>query len=445
MTEVLPRDILLRVGGRTLHRTGFLAAMGAGRGYVEVKETFGRADGVTPVATFIDRDLSIRTAAADKLRIEYPPALAGLLDFAGLPYCGPLLEGPGANRWQFSDDQTNAAWLSNGLTSVIGGDPDPDGGNTACHTVENVANTSHIVGQNFPAATDNTRQSVTWHAAKKERTWAVIRSFPKDGVAKFSYVNLATGAKGTIDASHDISVSGLLKNGFYRITMSFDAKAGGSTPSAWIGGATGDLGIIFVGDGASGIYVWRGQFEKDVAIASSPIKTPGAGVVTRAADNLTVPVFWGPMDCTILTRIYRPVWADAGAAVDLLLPPTAFQLGDNATPNIRGGGVQAARSWYGYIDTAGADSNQTAAIPAGLEQVTLRQYKNLAAAAGGQVALDVGAGLGGFAAAATQFFTFGNQIMAIGRGTVGQELYGVILDHIVARGLRTLGEMLAIK
>jgi len=444
MAEVLPKDVLARCGGRTLHVTGYLTAMGAGGGYVEVKETFARADGATPLATFIDRDLTIRTAEAGKVRIEYPAALSGLVDQFGYPYCGPSLEGGRTNLWLFSDDQTNGAWLSNGLTSMVGGDPDPMGGTSACHTVENVANTSHIVGQNFASATDNARQSITWHARQKERTWAVIRSFPKDGVAKFSYVNLATGAKGTIDPTHDITVSGLLKNGFYRITMSFDAKSGGSTPSAWIGGATGDLGIIFTGDGVSGIYVWRGQHEKDVTFASSPIKTLGSSVA-RAADNLTMPIIQGPVDCTVLTRIARPVWADAGAAVDLGLPPSAFQIGDNAVPNIRGGGVQNSRSWYGYIDTAGADSNAQSAILAGAEQVVLRQYKNLTLPAGGQVAVDVGGGLGGFGSAAATFSAFGNQIMSIGRANVGQELFGVILDHILVRGLRTLPEMLAIR
>jgi len=436
----IPREseIMLRFGWGAQKRAGVWVVGGAGRGRVEeLKEVFTRADATT-CATYIDRDGTIRLALPNIPRPEWVD-----LDGDGIRETpGFLFEGSRSNAWLWSDDQTNVAWLSNGLSSVVGGDPDPMGGTTACHTVENGINTSHIVGQNFASATDNTRQSITWHAAKKERTWAVIRSFPKDGVAKFSYVNLATGAKGTIDPSHDITVSSILKNGFYRITMSFDAKSGASTPSAWIGGATGDGGIIFVGDGASGIYVWRGQHEKDVAFASSPIKTTTAAV-TRAADSLVIPFNWGTTDLTLQARLARPVWADAGAAVDIGGPPGIFQFATGAIPQIRGGSVQAARQWYGYIDTAVADSNFSTAILAGMSQIITWQFKNLASAGQVAAAADIAGGFGAFASAATGFLAYGGQTLRIGGAGAGQELYGVLIDFVPVRGLFLPTEMLA--
>ena len=94
------------------------------------------------------------------------------------------------------------------------------------------------------------------------------------------------------------------------------------------------------------------------------------------------------------------------------------------------------------IDTAGSDSTAVGAIVAGAEQRVLAQFKNLLTA--GQVALDVGGGLGAFASAASPFSSFGAQTLQIGSTGAGQELYGGLIDLIVARGLFTLAEMSAI-
>src|ERR1051325_3239540 len=91
MSEILPRDVLLRIGGRTLHRTGFLAATGAGRGYVEVKETVSRAASSLVIA----RDGHIGSVGQGLARIEYP---VGLLDSSGNPLASLRCDGIITNK-----------------------------------------------------------------------------------------------------------------------------------------------------------------------------------------------------------------------------------------------------------------------------------------------------------------------------------------------------------
>lgn len=432
MAEIFPRDIRFRIGARTLLRHGvpFRRLALPARGGELMGEIFARADATT-CASYVDALGFVRLAAADRLRIDWWD-----LDGDGIYETATLLLEPGrANAWLWSDDQTNGVWTNNGLSGVGGGDLAPDGSLTACHTVENNVNTSHLLFQSCAGATDNALQSNMWHLKAKERTWAVVRTSGKDGVAKFSYVNLATGATGTIDAAHTVRVR-RVANTFWRITVTWNVNAGANAPSAGIGGATGDGVPIFLGDGASGIYVWRGQWEKDASYPTSPIKTTNAAV-TRAADALTAPLGFGPGDLTVLARFVRPAWADVPG--DLGQAPGLFQIAAAAVPDIRGGGVQATRNYYGYIDTAVADSNASLAIPAGLSQAVSWQFKNLVTA--GQVALDVGAGLGAFASAATGFAAFGNQTIAIGGSSPWG---GGLIDLLGVSGLRPRAEMLAV-
>lgn len=73
MSAVMPKDILLRVGGRTMQRHGVIAVAGSRRGHGPFRpiETFTRADGTTPLATFVDQGGIMRKAAQHKMRIEW--------------------------------------------------------------------------------------------------------------------------------------------------------------------------------------------------------------------------------------------------------------------------------------------------------------------------------------------------------------------------------------
>jgi hypothetical protein len=133
----------------------------------------------------------------------------------------------------------------------------------------------------------------------------------------------------------------------------------------------------------------------------------------------------------------RPYHADANGSLGV--SPGIFSFGAGAAARIGAYFDPAARNIIGVIDTATTDATQTAAIPAGNPTVCF-QFKNLTT--GGQVALDVGSGLTAFSSAATAFSAFSSQTLRIGR--YDDELYGVIGDLIVARGLFSRAEMMAV-
>src|SRR6267378_5553558 len=157
--EVRPKDVLLRVGGRTLHRTGYLAAQGAGRGFVEVKETFARA----AVRRFRDRDGFGRKAAAGFVAIEYPGAFAGLVDQFGYPFCGPLVEGA---RTQLVPDPENFGnWIVQGVVARTAGQADPFGGTNA-----------YLLDSNTPAAADAIYEVVAFTADATKNILGFVRA-----------------------------------------------------------------------------------------------------------------------------------------------------------------------------------------------------------------------------------------------------------------------------
>jgi len=188
-------------------------------------------------------------------------------------------------------------------------------------------------------------------------------------------------------------------------------------------------------DGSNGVFsLWMDvpQFEAG-AFASSAIPT-GTVALTRAGESLTVPFNFGATaNITILTRFARSVWVDvAGALGNRYL----YDLG-TAASNVSLLAQNAARNW----STQTGGSSTAVAIPAGAELKNAAQYKNLTTAP--QTAIDTGSGLSAFSAAGTPFAAYSNQTLRLGT-PAGEELYGVLLDLIIARGLRSFTEMLAI-
>jgi hypothetical protein len=84
-------------------------------------------------------------------------------------------------------------------------------------------------------------------------------------------------------------------------------------------------------------------------------------------------------------------------------------------------------------------------VPAGATQTYAWQFKEMPT--GPKVALDVGAGYSAFSSAATAAqSTFGSLTLRLGNilGVSTHQLYGVITDFLVGRGLFTLAEMSAV-
>jgi hypothetical protein len=196
-----------------------------------------------------------------------------------------LLEPQRTNDWLHSEDLSNAAWTKTGATVTTNATRAPDGKLTADKLAEDTSTGLHVAQQGLGTITDSTSQAVTFYAKAAERTFVHIRTTNKAGTVDTSWVNLSTGAAGTVDPSHTVRIAPMA-NGWYRVTVIWSSGTGATTPTVQVGPANGNGTNSYTGTSGSGIYLWGMQFEKNVAIATSYIKTTTAAVI-RLADTLT--------------------------------------------------------------------------------------------------------------------------------------------------------------
>lgn len=437
MAEVLPRDILLRIGC-TPH--GVVAVSGARRvvGSLAPAYTHTRADAST-CATLIDRGGVVRKAAANKLRIEFVD-----LDGDGIRETpGILLEGSRQNLILRSEEIDNAAWSKTTVTLGANAEVAPDGATTGDRLIEGALSQEHVVFQTLTGAAD-VRHASTVFAKAGTRNWLVlsIRDVNAQNNAVRAWFNLTTGVVGTVNTvGAGSSAQAFIEKAasWYRCKLIGACNNGDTTPVVTYGVSNADGTQSYTGDGASYISLWGAQFEKDVAFPSSYIPT-GAAAVTRAADLLTALFNFGLGDFTVIARVARPVHADVTG--DIGIPPGIMDLGSAQPLYTRMYFVQATRTVQSDIQTGGTNSFGSRTIPAGNPVTMVSQFKDFAT--GGQTATDVGAGQSAFGSVATILPGFGSQTLRVGRVTTAAELFGVLLDLTVVRGLRSFNEMLAV-
>jgi hypothetical protein len=441
MAEVQTRDILLRIGGRTLQRFGVLACNGAGRAIPGLVETFTRADAST-CATYLDRDGILRLAAANKVRIEWVD-----LDGDGIRETpGILLEGIRVNSLLQSETFDNATWQKTRASISANAITAPDGTLTADKLVEDAtAASTHFVAQSLTITADeNVADAIFLRAAERTKAQIYLTNGAGSEGARVD-VDLSAGTLSGAVArgSGSLYVSSITKlaDGWYRVGLG--GKIASGITSGWIIVQLANAGgnVSYDGDGTSGLYVWGAQFERGAAFPSSYIKTV-ASAVTRAADSLTVPFNFGPMDLTVLARLARPVHADAAGTLTTGSNLHIYEL-SSANPKLSGYFASIARQLLARITTATGSIAPVLAIPAGAQLTVCEQFRALTT--GGFARLDVGGGFGTDTGPAPSFAAFGDQTLHIGgTGAAGGELYGVLLDVIVFRGLFSLAECLAV-
>lgn len=203
---------------------------------------------------------------------------------AGVPL-GFLPEPQRTNLFTRSQELDHANWSKSSLTVTANAIISPDGTTNANKLVEAAANAQHYE-QQFLSFTSGVAYALSVFFKAGERGFGWI-SLPS---AAFSferrmYVNLSTGAVGTVVGSP--SVYGVIPvgNGWYRayIAHTATATAGGNVP---FGICAADGVGSYAGDGTSGAYAWGAQLETGL-FPTSYIKTEGSAV-TRAADDLYV-------------------------------------------------------------------------------------------------------------------------------------------------------------
>lgn len=423
MSEVFPRNILLRCGGRTLLRHGVLAVAGARRGLVEVPITFTRADATT-CATYIDRDGIVRLAAAGVPRIEWWD-----LDGDGIKEPYYLHEGSiRSNAWQFTEDLTNAIWAKTNGTISANADGTADG------IITNVGTLNCNVGQPTGALTDNTQQSTFFEVKAGNKSWARITTTDKSNTTRSSFVNVSTGALGTINAGHTVKV--VQVGSYYRFQVMWPSATGATAPIAYICPADADNTTNTTGDGATiNIYVRNAQMEVDKAFPSSYIPRLGAGAVTRAADALTIAPNFGQLAMSIFAR-----FGERGSAISNSTAGPA-QFGSGSTPFSRFDTFGTAYR-FSNQQVAGAVASAAAAAPAIGQETKLlgvifpdgsvKTYQSIAGGA------DTGGGQSGVQALVGGVWS--TQLLTVGAGG----WHGLLGDLMVLRDAHVMAEVAAV-
>lgn len=425
MADVKPSDILFRAGGGTLRRLQTLVAAGAGRG-VEVPYTYTRA---TVKRAFRDRDGTARRAAAGNMALDWP---SGLVDASGNAIGGPLNEGA---RTQLNPNPENfGAWAVNGTPVLTSGQADPFGGTSAYRIADDDGAVNEYVAQVVGFTGDGIKCTTLF--IKKDSSPPAGGSLIqlRDTTAAANRIEFILTWTGNAPSFAITSGTNMLTelcstDNWYRTCWQTTAVTAANNNRIEIRPAnqnaqTGNL-LVF------GSNAWNSPF---------PSSYQAAGESAGVADALTSPFNFGPQsDLTILVRIGRPLHADAGASTALGVSPGIFSFGAGSAARIGAYFDPAARNIISVIDTATTDGTATVAIPAGNPTICI-QYKNLTS--GGQTSIDTGSASSGFGSTATAFSQFSSQTARIGR--YDDELYGVLGDMVVARGLFTRAEMLAI-
>jgi hypothetical protein len=362
---------------------------------------------------------------------------------------GLALEGPLSNVFSNPEDLSNAAWAktnaSVGSLSIPGPLIDLT---TAQLLTETAINGQHAVTQS-QAVTAGEYIYLSGLVRANGRSRCQLNLFNTGlGTNSISATfRLDLGTVSTLSAGVGV-VSGTvfraLGGGWYEVGLAGRVDTTATTVSAQLftvndSDATSYLGVVGTGLGVTALSFLR-------CGTSGPtyqryIGGTGAGPFTRSADVLkwTGAASFPVQDLTLYAKVLRPAWADWTGS--LRTSPYILRLG-NAYPTIDLVAVKASRNLTVSIsDSTPNFATASAAIPAGRVLEVSAQVKGLRT--GGQVAIDVGAGLSAFSAALPNpVAALGTTDLFVGNaGTAGFDLDATLLAVKVAPGLRSFTEM----
>lgn len=170
------------------------------------------------------------------------------------------------NWFTYSEEFTNAAWTKNESTATAAGTVNPlDGDATASKLTESALNTDHYIRQSVTDFVVNRSYTTSVYVRKGTRTQCrLVQGAVLGGDAYFDL------DAGTIisNPSGTASISAVLSNGFYRLSLTATAASSGACNidlHLANGGAS-----FYAGDGVSYIYIYAAQVHRN---SSSSIST----------------------------------------------------------------------------------------------------------------------------------------------------------------------------
>jgi hypothetical protein len=153
----------------------------------------------------------------------------------------------------WSEDFTQSVWSQLNSSVTANATTSPDGTQNADKIVESSATGLHGPSQSITVTTGNP-YTFSVYLKASERTWALVWF---DSEIAGAYVNLSTGALGTISSGVTASVTDA-GNGWYRCVITKTIGTGGAIR---VFTALGNNDVSYTGNGTSGLFVWGAQLE----------------------------------------------------------------------------------------------------------------------------------------------------------------------------------------
>ena len=176
------------------------------------------------------------------------------------------------NLLTYTEQFDNVVW-GKFDSSITTGYADPLGGTTANKLQVTTASAPHALVYSVKFATPIS-YTISVCAKAGEYTWCLLANTQTGGM----YVNLATGALGTVNAGFTNASVTSLGSGWYRLSITF---TGGTNRTFGIYPATGDGVVTFAGSNSTdGIYVWGA----DLRVANDGVGLPSYQRVTTSTD-----------------------------------------------------------------------------------------------------------------------------------------------------------------
>jgi len=252
--------------------------------------TLQRASG----GTYVDNAGVLHLASTDAARFDHA------YDGGSFVLQGLLVEPQRTNKALATQSLgTGALW--NPIRSSVSADAAaaPDGTTTADKVVANTDNNSHglaqLWGSNY-GFNPVIGQDYCMSGYYKAGGYGWVNHFPDIyawgvGGDPTCYLNLSTGALGTLGGLIDETWVERLADGWWRLTsrgQAVSTNSQASQVSFTIGEANNDN--VFVGNGSDGIFMWGWQLEAAAFPTSYIPNSSTTTTATRAADVLTLPI-----------------------------------------------------------------------------------------------------------------------------------------------------------
>ena len=168
-----------------------------------------------------------------------------------------VLKGTGQNFLTYSQDFTNGAWSKARATISASLFTAPDGTTTANELVEDSTTNSHPVYRTLGGFINGITYTLSVYAKASGRTSLRLALADTAFVSIFADYNLTTVASSASGGTSTITSVG---NGWYRLTLTAVAIASGNG-AVYIQPDNPYQTSIYLGNGASAIYLWGSQLE----------------------------------------------------------------------------------------------------------------------------------------------------------------------------------------